>query len=648
MRFWSVCVIILGSVLWALSTLAQPYPLPCPQPSFNNPGKFRVLNPGKAVDALNVRLCLGDTLRLADESGGSNMSYWFEYKGATIPTSGGLNSSSWIYGSVDTFALIQQGSLNATGSYYCMRVEVLPTPKLEYTINACPGLKASVLFRNPKYDEFVIDWGDGSPPQAFKAAELPVHTYPSARSYQVKLTGRYVPGNCGVTETTTVTALAAAFSLPKLDRLEVLNAASLSLDYKGATGVDVRILQKVGNAGAYQLLTLPPSSGSGTFSQVVSTNLNTRSTVYCYKLAASDACGTQQTNTDAEELCSIPLDVVAGGTQNTLNWPAYQATNFRQYVVARGNATYQTLPLVSTRQYVDPNVQCGEQHCYRLSAQVGQGVSVSEERCVGASTTTQAAAPTNLQGTVVQNRPVLTWAAVAGQPTAVYRVYRSDAPLSGFRAIKDTVATRFNDAAANASQQQYCYQVSFLDVCKIESQRSARMCLIWLVSQGSELGWTPYEGTASTINYSLEELDEAGNVLRSQPVAGTSATPDLSDPTKTLYRFRIRGESGGVTSYSNVTVVSKETRLYVPSAFSPNGDGLNDTFGPIGSVFGSFVMTIYNRWGEVLHRFSDLSQAWDGTYRGVAADEGTYVYRLEVIQSDGKAFVKTGAITLLR
>ena len=382
---------------------------------------------------------------------------------------------------------------------------------------------------------------------------------------------------------------------------------------------------------------------------MISTNLNTRNTVYCFKLVASDACGTQQTNTDAEELCSIPFEVIGGGTQNTLNWTPYQSVNFRQYTIARGvTQSYQTITTAATRQYIDTGVKCGEQHCYRLTAQVGSAVSVSEERCAGASSSSPSPAPTNLQGTVMQNRPVLTWDPQPDQPAATFRLYRSEAPLAGFQAIKDTSSTRYVDHAANATRQQYCYQISVLDACRIESQRSPKTCLVWLDAQAENLVWTPYEGFAGAVSYTLEELDEAGNVVSSQSVTGTSATPNLSDPTKLLYRFRIKATSGAQTSYSNVTVVSKETRIYVPSAFSPNGDGLNDTFGPIGSVFGTFTMTIFNRWGEVLHQFSNQADAWDGTYRGVPVAEGSYAYRLELKPSSGESQVRNGAVMLLR
>lgn len=65
---------------------------------------------------------------------------------------------------------------------------------------------------------------------------------------------------------------------------------------------------------------------------------------------------------------------------------------------------------------------------------------------------------------------------------------------------------------------------------------------------------------------------------------------------------------------------------FLPSAFSPNGDGLNDLFRPTLVNYEQFEMEIYNRWGELLFKSTDASIGWDGTYKGEVVPNGVYTY----------------------
>lgn len=100
-----------------------------------------------------------------------------------------------------------------------------------------------------------------------------------------------------------------------------------------------------------------------------------------------------------------------------------------------------------------------------------------------------------------------------------------------------------------------------------------------------------------------------------------------------------------ISSTSNYTEVTPPLHLYIPSAFSPNGDGLNDTFGVKGEGIKNYHLYIYNRWGEVLFESTNPKQQWDGTFSGRPAEQGTYVYQLFASGIESKG--KTGAVTLV-
>ncbi|MDC0303840.1 PKD domain-containing protein, partial [Flavobacteriales bacterium] len=85
-------------------------------------------------------------------------------------------------------------------------------------------------------------------------------------------------------------------------------------------------------------------------------------------------------------------------------------------------------------------------------------------------------------------------------------------------------------------------------------------------------------------------------------------------------------------------------RVFVPNSFTPNNDGLNDSFVLKGqNECGVYILTVYDRWGKVLYLTDDLNQFWDGTYQGRDVKSGTYVYVLQSL-----TFRKTGKVTVIR
>jgi len=105
------------------------------------------------------------------------------------------------------------------------------------------------------------------------------------------------------------------------------------------------------------------------------------------------------------------------------------------------------------------------------------------------------------------------------------------------------------------------------------------------------------------------------------------------------------------TSYQTV-IVNDIYTMYLPNTFTPDGDGLNDVFGPTGINFdiNEFQMYIYNRWGEEMYRTKDLSKPWNGTKNNSSSAEvtGVYVYRILFNETNGKEHEYFGRVTLLK
>ena len=94
----------------------------------------------------------------------------------------------------------------------------------------------------------------------------------------------------------------------------------------------------------------------------------------------------------------------------------------------------------------------------------------------------------------------------------------------------------------------------------------------------------------------------------------------------------------------------KEIALYVPSVFTPDGDGINDYLHIYGlGCYSSNEIEIFNRWGEKVFDTNDSQFGWDGTFHGVLQNPQVYVYELRITFINGYAMpLQKGSITLIR
>jgi gliding motility-associated-like protein len=91
-----------------------------------------------------------------------------------------------------------------------------------------------------------------------------------------------------------------------------------------------------------------------------------------------------------------------------------------------------------------------------------------------------------------------------------------------------------------------------------------------------------------------------------------------------------------------------KTAIAIPTAFSPNGDGVNDILYVRGGAVQSFILRIFNRWGQLVFETNDFSKGWDGTFKGQPQDMDIFAYVLTASFIDGSTRQHTGNISLLR
>jgi len=208
---------------------------------------------------------------------------------------------------------------------------------------------------------------------------------------------------------------------------------------------------------------------------------------------------------------------------------------------------------------------------------------------------------------------------------------------------------------------------------------------------------TPLAGPQSTTNYVLQVTDTlgcpkpvydsvlvtvipkvnafAGNdttVVRTQPLqlnatggsfyhwfpaSGLSNT-EIANPVATFtdgpdtvfYTVKVSTPEGCFSNDSiKIFIFETEPQVFIPTAFTPNGDGKNDVFRPIVAGMKQFLyFRVYNRWGQLLFATAQENQGWDGMYEGAKQVSGTYVYSVQAIDYTGKPYFKKGTFVLIR
>ncbi len=137
---------------------------------------------------------------------------------------------------------------------------------------------------------------------------------------------------------------------------------------------------------------------------------------------------------------------------------------------------------------------------------------------------------------------------------------------------------------------------------------------------------------------------------------GTLNDPNISNPVATplvTTMYTVFGyDKNGCVDSANINIVVDSSMIEnIPTGFTPNGDGLNDVFRPIGIKFQTMVdFRVYNRLGQQVFYSNNYKQGWDGTFNGQPQDMDTYFYVIIVARpgGDGENVIYKGSVTLIR
>ena len=161
---------------------------------------------------------------------------------------------------------------------------------------------------------------------------------------------------------------------------------------------------------------------------------------------------------------------------------------------------------------------------------------------------------------------------------------------------------------------------------------------------GDQIQILAVSSDSDVINYSWSPSTGLNNPTIANPIVTVSAIGDV-----VKYQV-ITSTIAGCSGEGYVTIrVYKGPDIYMPTGFTPNGDGKNDRFTPFPVGIKSLnYYRIFNRWGQLIFSTNRLHDGWDGKLGGADQQSGVYVWMIEGVTKDDRVITKKGTVALIR
>ncbi|MFN3487977.1 MAG: gliding motility-associated C-terminal domain-containing protein [Emticicia sp.] len=625
-------------------------------------------------------------------SGGSlsNLGYIFDLKDGRSITSFPPLQTSITVSNPGIYWILQGGNDGSINYITCKSFEVIKTDQPDIRVSSCGARDITVTFlntpKNQTHGGYKILWGDGN--QQFIDGILPTgfpfnipHTYTSLPTSNPQIVANYTRGG--------LTRLCP--STPYLFSTDTNNPPKIS-ELEGLTGgTSNKITMVEGSDGKPYILEQKTKTGNWadtgikitrnigeTFKTETVTGLNAANE-YCFRLKTTDGCSNPILS---NEVCTIvPKANVISPDEVKLDWtspnPAVTrySIDYSESPTGANPSNAAPVPLTATT-YTFNSLDCRKSYDFQVTAFIG---TIPSDRVVIKSPTillnpaTKRLAPMTIGTVSVENSNLIKFYILPTDiPPANYIFYRSEGKVNNFKQVKTAIDNFYEDTNVEPSKQQYCYKAEYQDACGNTSDQSAAFCSILLTSKSANtLNWTSVAEitpVVKSVSYIIEAIDENGNIIDTG--VSTNLQKNVGGLVENLYNLNTNGEAkfrvkGFITMsllvngslveysfsvYSNTYTFITPARLYVPTAFSPNNDGINDAFIAQGRYIQEYNLEVYDRWGNVIFESHDLGTGWNGTASdGVApASAGNYSFKVYGLDTAGQKFKKVGSVILIR
>lgn len=584
------------------------------------------------------------------------ITYFYGYTRGSNTLSGGTNSTTNVYGIVGTRTILQQGYANNNIFYQCQDIIVYESGAPNAQYSSCGGGKIKLTLTNNAfltvYDQIEIKWGDSNTEVWKQGDGLNLeHTYASTAGNPI-ITIR------GIYTSNTACAGSAVFSMPvSFQQVQLANIAiqglvmradgSIRLTYQGLTSIPTSI-QYSTDASNYTTSGVRSSGGVQPY-DISGLNVNQ---VYQLKLSSEDLCASKL---ETNPVSSMVLSGKSVDGKNTLTWNKYGfPTGFTEYALLRDGNLIKTFTSIDETTYTDEDIECGSYSEYQLVAKINGITSTSAPVALKADLTS--ARPIDkAYVTVNDNNNVIISANVPSvglNSTYYLTIEKAEAGSAVFKKII-TLANQnqYSDIEVKTNEISYCYRMSYTNSCDQEIPATEPICTVLLKNQFLNMSWTPEKPVLPTItSYDILQTGSGGSQTETNVQLSSSYTPTLNSQSDLEYTFQIRANSAdnNFQSFSNLISISRNANIFIPGAFSPNGDGTNDILEAKATLLQSFALSVFNRWGNVVFHSDDINKGWDGTINGANAPAGSYAYKLKAVDIINQAVEKKGTFMLLR
>ncbi|HNP19976.1 MAG TPA: gliding motility-associated C-terminal domain-containing protein [Fulvivirga sp.] len=528
-------------------------------------------------------------------------------------------------------------------------IEITDKQAPNFSLYSCAGGNVKVDILDTQYDNYQIDFGDGTQQTITQGAPDPEHSYAnnSPRTVTVKGIDNNAFDNCPVATDsfTPINTIPPA----AITSLSVINDSQLELRYNLSPDILYRLEIQPNGVGNFSFL---KQISQATLIDTAS-NLNLANTYYCFRVASVDPCtnNTVYSNT----ICSINLSLTVQDGFNNISWstnnPASNFSLVRSLVTDNSRTTldpYQTIGN-TLRTYDDSDLQCNTNYCYSIYATYGGGVSMSSEQCGVSIRTAATESIDDLSLIVDDNNIVLEWP-LPNTDVSEYVIRRDNVKVGSSQ------TTTYTDEGVNVQGQSYCYSIDILDQCNNVNNLGVNACSIYLEGAFDNnnvvsLSWNDYSGFQNGVaNYTVEKFYQ-GASAGSQSSSVTNFSEAENNPAEQAIGYRVTAIPVNSTlppAVSNLLILAKPNNIYYPTAFTPDGNGNNDVFFVKGQFIVSYSLQIFNRWGQMIFTSDNIENGWDGTINGKPQPEGTYIFNVDITDLAGREFKKNGSFLLLR
>ena len=392
---------------------------------------------------------------------------------------------------------------------------------------------------------------------------------------------------------------------------------------------------------------------------------------YCFNVEMIDKC---EFSHPGDTHCTVLLTVDRSQEEVTvLNWTSYVGwDSVLNYTIYRGKPGLLLNPIAELPEtatgYIDSGV-CNQEYQYAVKAiRRGDSAKSTSNYVEFQPEYVFQINPLRAHLATVNNGAVeFYWQKSIQRNVKNYIIDRKAFDNVWIKGWKRTGDTVFIDTLAKTQEKNYYYQVRVVDDCDYQSTESNLASSILLqavpTDRNFQLSWNHYrdwpKGVAS---YIVQRRSVEGAPFRTLGVLPGVDTSFLDTSAFLLFEksfsyrvLAVENHRLADTSKSNIRTVEPLPTLFVPNAFTPNNNGVNDVFLfkavallPDSVQDNNFKMSIFNRWGQQVFEANSQHDGWDGTFNGQACQQDVYVYIISAQGLDGSLLYRKGTITLLR